>query len=148
MPTVQHFEIPADDVERASKFYTGVFEWKMQKLANPEDPSKDYWFFDTKDENGNKGIGGGLMKRQAPEHSVTNYITVPSIDDYASKIEEAGGKVIMPRTEIPEMGFILVFLDTENNMFGLYESLKITYYTFTPLFIFIHFHRFFSYSFT
>ena len=58
MPTVQHFEIPADDVERASKFYTGVFEWKMQKLANPEDPSKDYWFFDTKDENGNKGIGG------------------------------------------------------------------------------------------
>ena len=124
MPTVQHFEIPADDVERASKFYTGVFEWKMQKLANPEDPSKDYWFFDTKDENGNKGIGGGLMKRQAPEHSVTNYITVPSIDDYTSKIEEAGGKVIMPRTEIPEMGFILVFLDTENNMFGLYESLK------------------------
>jgi predicted enzyme related to lactoylglutathione lyase len=124
MPTVQHFEIPADDVERASKFYTGVFEWKMQKLANPEDPSKDYWFFDTKYENGNKGIGGGLMKRQAPEHSVTNYITVPSIDDYASKIEEAGGKVIMPKTEIPEMGFILVFLDTENNMFGLYESLK------------------------
>ena len=124
MPTVQHFEIPADDVERASKFYTGVFEWKMQKLANPEDPSKDYWFFDTKDENGNKGIGGGLMKRQAPEHSVTNYITVPSIDDYASKIEEAGGKVIMPKTEIPEMGFILVFFDTENNMFGLYESLK------------------------
>ena len=124
MPTVQHFEIPADDVERASKFYTGVFEWKMQKLANPEDPSKDYWFFDTKDENGNKGIGGGLMKRQAPEHSVTNYITVPSIDDYASKIEEAGGKVIMPKTEILKMGFILVFLDTENNMFGLYESLK------------------------
>ena len=124
MPTVQHFEIPADDVERASKFYTGVFEWKMQKLANPEDPSKDYWFFDTKDEKGNKGIGGGLMKRQAPEHSVTNYITVPSVDDYTSKIEKAGGKVIMPKTEIPEMGFILVFLDTENNMFGLYEALK------------------------
>jgi uncharacterized protein len=124
MPTVQHFEIPADDVERASKFYTVVFEWNMQKLANPEDPSKDYWFFDTKDENGNKGIGGGLMKRQAPEHSVTNYITVPSVDDYVSKIEKAGGKVIMPKTEIPEMGFILVFLDTENNMFGLYEALK------------------------
>jgi predicted enzyme related to lactoylglutathione lyase len=124
MPTVQHFEIPADDVERASKFYTVVFEWNMQKLANPEDPSKDYWFFDTKDENGNKGIGGGLMKRQAPEHTVTNYITVPSVDDYVSKIEKAGGKVIMPKTEIPEMGFILVFLDTENNMFGLYEALK------------------------
>lgn len=124
MPTVQHFEIPADDVERAIKFYKGVFKWTMQKLGNPQDPSKDYWFFDTKDENGNKGIGGGLMKRQAPEHSVTNYITVRSVDDYASKIEEAGGKVIMPKTEIPNMGFIIVFLDTENNMFGLYEAMK------------------------
>jgi uncharacterized protein len=124
MPTVQHFEIPADDVERAIKFYKGVFDWTIQKLANPEDPSKDYWFFDTKDENGNKGIGGGLMKRPAPEHSVTNYITVLSVDDYASKIEEAGGKVIMPKTEIPDMGFIMVFLDTEKNMFGLYEAIK------------------------
>ena len=91
MPTVQHFEIPADDVERAIKFYKGVFDWTIQKLPNPEDPSKDYWFFDTKDQNGNKGIGGGLMKRQAPEHSVTNYITVPYFNDYVSKIEEAGG---------------------------------------------------------
>ena len=124
MPTIQHFEIPADDVERAIKFYKGVFDWTMQKLGNPQDPSKDYWFFDTKDENGNKGIGGGLMKRQAPEHTVTNYITVRSVDDYASKIEEAGGKVIMPKTEIPNMGFIIVFLDTENNMFGLYEAMK------------------------
>ena len=124
MPTVQHFEIPADDVERAIKFYKGVFDWTIQKLANPEDPSKDYWFFDTKDENGNKGIGGGLMKRQAPEHSVTNYITVSSVDDYTSKIEDAGGKVIMPKTEIPDMGFIIVFLDTEKNMFGLYEAIK------------------------
>ena len=124
MPTVQHFEIPADDVERAIKFYKGVFDWSMQKLSNPEDSSKDYWFFETKDENGNKGIGGGLMKRQALEHSVTNYITVPSVDDFASRIVEAGGKVIMPKTEIPDMGFIIVFLDTENNMFGLYEAIK------------------------
>ena len=124
MPTVQHFEIPAVDIERATKFYTGVFDWSMQKLSNPEDSSKDYWFFETKDDNGNKGIGGGLMKRQAPEHSVTNYITVPSVDDYASRIVAAGGKVIMPKTEIPDMGFIIVFLDTENNMFGLYEAIK------------------------
>jgi uncharacterized protein len=105
MPTVQHFEIPADDVERAIKFYKGVFEWTMQKLGNPQDPSKDYWFFDTKDENGDKGVGGGLMKRQAPEHSVTNYITVPSVDAYATKIEEAGGKVIMPKNKNSRHGF-------------------------------------------
>ena len=39
-------------------------------------------------------------------------------------IEETGGKVIMPKTEITDMGFIIVFLDTENNMFGLYQSIK------------------------
>jgi predicted enzyme related to lactoylglutathione lyase len=49
---------------------------------------------------------------------------VPSVDDYASRIVAAGGKVITPKTEIPDMGFIIVFLDTENNMFGLYEALK------------------------
>ena len=49
---------------------------------------------------------------------------MPSVDAYASRIEEEGGKVIMPKTEIPDMGFIIVFLDTENNMFGLYEAKK------------------------
>ena len=62
------------------------------------------------------------MKRQSPEHTVTNYITVSSIDKYVSKLEKAGGKVIIPKTEIPNMGFYVVFLDSENNMFGLYES--------------------------
>ena len=63
-----------------------------------------------------------MMKRQSPEHTVTNYITVSSIDEYASKLEKAGGKVIIPKTEIPNMGFYAIFLDTENNMFGLYEA--------------------------
>ena len=62
------------------------------------------------------------MKRQSPQHTVTNYITVSSVDEYTSKLERAGGKVIIPKTEIPNMGFYAVFLDTENNMFGLYEA--------------------------
>ena len=94
----------------------------MQKWSNPENPGKDYWYFGTKDDKGNTGIGGGMMKRQSPEHTVTNYITVSSVDKYASKLEIAGGKVIIPKTEIPNMGFYAVFLDTENNMFGLYEA--------------------------
>ena len=59
MPTVQHFEIPADDVERAIKFYKGVFDWTMQKLANPEDPSKDYGFLTLKTKNGIKVLATG-----------------------------------------------------------------------------------------
>ncbi len=121
MPTINHFEIPSDDVERAQKFYDNVFGWSMQKWSNPENPQKDYWMFETTDENGNKGLSGGLMKRQAPEHTMTNYITVPSIDEYIPKIEQAGGKIMIPKTEIPDMGFFAIFIDTENNQFGLFE---------------------------
>jgi predicted enzyme related to lactoylglutathione lyase len=124
MPTIQHFEMPADDVDRAQKFYKDVFGWEMHKWSNPENPEKDYWYFETKDDKGNTGIGGGMMKRQSPEHTITNYITVSAIDEYTSKLEQAGGKAIIPKTKIPDMGFYAVFLDSENNMFGLYEPNK------------------------
>lgn len=124
MPTVQHFEIPADDISRAQEFYKKVFGWNMQKMSNPVRPEQDYWVFETKDDKGNQGLSGGMMKRQSPQHIVTNYITVYSIDEYASKIEKSGGKVIIPKTKLPDMGFIAVCLDSENNMFGLFESNK------------------------
>jgi predicted enzyme related to lactoylglutathione lyase len=124
MPIIQHFEMPADDVDRAQRFYKDVFGWEMHKWSNPENPEKDYWYFETKDDKGNIGIGGGMMKRQSPEHTVTNYITVPAIDEYTSKLEQAGGRVIIPKTKIPDRGFYAVFLDSENNMFGLYEPNK------------------------
>ena len=124
MPTIQHFEFPADDVERARKFYKEVFGWKMEKWRNPENPDKDYWIVETKDENGNKGLSGGMMKRQSQEHNVTNYITVNSLEEHIQKIEQAGGKIIVPKTEIPNMGYYVIFLDSEGNMFGLYQENK------------------------
>ena len=54
MPTMQHFEMPANDVERAIKFYKEVFDWTMQKLSNLEDPSKDFGFLTLKTKMGIK----------------------------------------------------------------------------------------------
>ena len=122
MPTVEYFQIPADDISRAQDFYKKVFGWEMQKWNNSENSEQEYWMFQTKDDEGNPGIGGGLMKRQSPQHTVTNFITVSSIEEYSLKIEQSGGKVIMPKTEIPNMGFFAVFLDTENNMCGIFEG--------------------------
>ena len=76
-----------------------------------------------KDE-GNQGLSGGMLNRQIPQHIVTNYITISSIAEYSSKIEQSGGKVIIPKTILPEMGFIAVCLDSENNMFGIFELNK------------------------
>jgi uncharacterized protein len=124
MPTVEYFQIPADNINRAREFYKKVFGWEMQKWSNSENSEQEYWMFQTKDDEGNPGLGGGLMKRQSPQHTVTNFITVSSIEEYSSKIEQSGGKIVMPKTEIPNMGFFSVFLDSENNMFGIYEDNK------------------------
>ena len=99
-----------------------VFGREKEKQGNPENPDKDYWFVETKDENGNKGLSGGMMKRQSQEHKVTNYITVNSIAEYMQKIEQAGGKIIVPKTEIQNMGYYEIYLDGEGNMFGLYPE--------------------------
>ncbi len=57
----------------------------------------EYWIITTTDYKGNKALGGGIMKRQMPEHRVTNYIGVKSVDEYSSKVEKLGGKIIAPK---------------------------------------------------
>ena len=69
-------------------------------------------------------LGGGLIKRQDPQQLNLNYISVPSIDEYSKKVDELGGKVVMPKTEITGYGFFGVCIDTENNAFALWESKK------------------------
>ncbi len=128
MPTVVHFEIPADDVERAKKFYTDLFGWKMEKWPGTDgkDPSSsamEYWIINTTDDKGNKAsIGGGMMKRQDTMKQITNFIDVNSVDEYSSKIEKLGGKVVVSKMAVPGMGYFAACNDTENNSFGIWES--------------------------
>ena len=114
MPTIMHFEIPADKVERAKSFYSKLFGWKIKEI-----PGMDYWMITT---SGEKPVGGGMMKRQDPGQQIVNYIDVPSVDKYAAKIKKLGGKIILPKTAIPEMGYFAVCLDTEKNTFGIWEN--------------------------
>jgi uncharacterized protein len=121
VPTIVHFEIPADDVQRAKAFYEGLFGWKIEKVPMPAESPMDYWLISTTDAKGEPAVGGGMMTRQAPEHTPVNYIDVPSVDEYAVKVEKAGGRVVMPKTAVPGMGYFAVCLDTENNPFALWE---------------------------
>jgi hypothetical protein len=120
MATIVHFEIPTDDVERAKKFYGDLFGWKIEKIPG----QMEYWMFRTTDENGKETIGGGMMKRQHPQHTITNYIGVNSVDDYSKKVERLGGKVMVPKTEVPTYGWFAVCTDTENNTFALWEPME------------------------
>jgi len=127
MPTIVHFEIPADDVERSRKFYTDLFGWKIEKWPVTEggggSSNMEYWMVTTTDEKGNKAsVGGGMMKRQDPLQQITNFIDVKSVDEYSSKIEKLGGKVVVSKMAVPGMGYFAVCHDTENNSFGIWES--------------------------
>jgi predicted enzyme related to lactoylglutathione lyase len=122
MPRVVHFEIHADEPERAAEFYKSVFEWEIQKW----DGSQEYWMITTgKDDQ--PGINGGMMKRQGPINgdSVIAYvctIDIPSVDDYVKKITAAGGHSVVPKMPIPGMGWLAYCKDTEGNIIGLIQG--------------------------
>ena len=132
MSTIVHFEIPADDVERAKKFYSNLFGWNIEKLHNSTDHSEltsvatglpiEYWRITTTNDKGDKGVGGGIMKRQMPEHHITNYIGVDSVDEYSSKVEKLGGRLFAAKHAVPGMGYFALCSDTENNVFAIWES--------------------------
>jgi predicted enzyme related to lactoylglutathione lyase len=118
MSTIVHFDIPADDINRAKNFYEKLFDWKIERLPGP----MEYYNISTKDNKGNDSIGGGMGQRGQSEQKITNYIDVDSIDHYIKKVEELGGKTIMPKTTIPGFGYLATFLDTEGNVLGLWHT--------------------------
>jgi predicted enzyme related to lactoylglutathione lyase len=114
-----HFEIPADDVQRAKAFYEKTFGWKI--TAFPMPPGQEYWGVSTMKE-GEAGINGGLMQRKNAGQPFTNYISVTSIDVMTVKVQANGGTVVLPKQEIGQgMGWIAAFLDPENNLIGLHQ---------------------------
>ncbi|MDM8516585.1 hypothetical protein QUF76_10325 [Desulfobacterales bacterium HSG16] len=115
MPSIVHFEIPTDDIERARKFYTELFAWEIEKYEGPG----EYWMIKT---GGEKPVEGGMMQRQHPDQPITNYVDVSSVDEYSKKIKELDGKILVPKTPVPAVGFFALCQDTENNIFGLWEA--------------------------
>jgi predicted enzyme related to lactoylglutathione lyase len=117
MLRVVHFEINADDPERALRFYERVFGWNFTKWEGP----MDYWLIKTGEED-EPGIDGGLMRRQDPNAAVIDTIDVPSVDAYVKKVQENGGEIVQPKTAVPGVGYVAYFKDTEGNPFGIMES--------------------------
>ncbi|MBD3381865.1 MAG: VOC family protein [candidate division Zixibacteria bacterium] len=116
MPRPVHFEIPADDPERAGKFYEDVFGWQISKWDGPE----DYWLIKSGDKE-QPGIDGGIARKNDMLSSVTNTIDVPDVDQFTDKIKSKGGTVLMPKMAVPEVGWMAYCKDTEGNIFGLMQ---------------------------
>ena len=118
-----HFEIQADDLERAKSFYADVFGWTYDDWSAVT--GSPYWGVHTGDP-AEPGIDGGLMPRPAPvTGSGTNAgILTMGVEDYdatAATIEAAGGTVALPKVALPGMAWQGYFLDTEGNTFGIHQ---------------------------
>ena len=116
MGRVVHFEIPVNEPDRASSFYQKVFGWKFTKWDGP----MEYWMVST-GADGEPGINGGMMRR-GNVTTTTNTVDVDSVDASVAAVSKAGGKLVMPKTPIPGVGYFAYCEDTEGNLFGVMQA--------------------------
>lgn len=108
-----HIEIRTRDRDRCIAFYERVFDWKFNVQDN-------YGLIDT-----GTPPGGGIFTAPAEVPlGVAVYVGVDSVDEAVKKIEAAGGKIVVPKMEVPNFGWFATFLDPEGNEMSVWESME------------------------
>lgn len=115
---ITHLDIPYDDLDRATSFYSGVFGWSIEAPPGFED--YPMW------QAPNQISGGGFTSRDSGLSQILNYVEVDSIDEALERVTSLGGRVTKPRTPISDTSWYAVFEDTEGNEMGLYEGVTDT----------------------
>jgi predicted enzyme related to lactoylglutathione lyase len=120
---INWFEIPAIDIQRAQGFYEGIFDIKMESM--PDMMNMKMTGFPMNMDSGK--VSGALVASDYHQPSAEGtliYLNAnPQIQAIIDRIEEFGGKIVMPRTEIsPEVGYMAFFIDTEGNRIGLHAQ--------------------------
>ena len=116
MPRIVHFELPARDPDALAGFYRNVFGWSIQKWEGPV----DYWLVTTGEDG--PGINGALIRTGPVHQGPVNTVEVKSVAEFLEKVQAEGGEVVMPRNQIPGVGYLAYCKDTAGNVFGLFES--------------------------
>lgn len=115
---ITHLDIPYDDLDRATSFYSGVFGWSIEAPPGFED--YPMW------QAPNQLSGGGFTSRDSGLSQIRNYVEVDSIDEALERVAALGGRVTMSKTPISDTSWYAVFEDTEGNEMGLYEGVTDT----------------------
>ncbi|HEX5145512.1 MAG TPA: VOC family protein [Conexibacter sp.] len=121
MGRVVHFEIHADDPERAAAFYRGVFGWQIAKW----DGAAEYWLVTTGDP-GERGIDGAILRRPVPVAGMgaNAFVCTAQVDDVSATLAQAlasGGELAMAEMDVPGVGRLAYARDTEGNVFGMLQ---------------------------
>jgi len=122
MSRVIHFEIQADNPERAVRFYSDIFGWQANNLGGPS----DYWLLKT-GPDGEPGIDGAILKRPTPINgdSVLAFVcTISStnIDSDIAAVIAHGGTIALLKMAVPHVGWLVYCKDTEGNTFGIMQA--------------------------
>ena len=122
MSRVVHFEIHADDLPRAARFYTDLFGWTISKWDGPV----EYWMIFT-GPDGTPGINGGLIPRRHPRgeaDAVIAFVCTVNVDNLDASLArglELGATVALPKMPVPGVGWLAYLKDTEGNVFGMMQ---------------------------
>ncbi len=126
---VVHFEVHADDIERARKFYQDIFGWEFTEWK--DSPTPYYMVMTAPKGSTEPGINGGLLERpkgkfteNMPPNAFVCTIQVDNIDETIKKMENAGSKVCMAKFPIMGMAWQAYYTDSENNIVGLHQTDK------------------------
>ncbi len=128
MSPVVHFEMPAEDRKRMSKFYAGTFGWRTEQLG----PEMENYVLVTTSERDKSGfpkkpgmINGGFFQKtdDKPSKFPLVVIAVDDIREHMKIVEKAGGKVLGEPWDIPGVGAYVSFLDTEGNQVSMIQPL-------------------------
>lgn len=120
-----HFELHASDPQRAIAFYSAVFGWRFLQW---DGGAMEYWLIMTGGDD-ERGIDGGMMRRQGPDPedgaAINAFPCVMHADDIDAterSINEAGGVIAVPKMTIPGVGYVMYAKDTEGNLFGVMQA--------------------------
>ncbi|HLC31353.1 MAG TPA: VOC family protein [Candidatus Nanoarchaeia archaeon] len=126
MDSVVHFEIPAENLERAQQFYKTCFNWQIQPM-----PAMKYTILRTGQTNEKTYmpektgfINGGMMQRTPPIQSPIITINVENMQQAIETIKQNQGTLIKEPFVVEGMGIAAYFKDTEDNILGLWQNTK------------------------
>lgn len=118
-----HFEIHAEDLDRASAFYSAVFGWTFTAFQ------PGFYSLITTGSDEAPGINGGLIKRHGPPPPegapVFGYVCTIDCDDLDASLKTAmahGATEALPRHAIPGVGWLAYVKDTEGNILGMMQN--------------------------
>jgi uncharacterized protein len=115
---VVHWELWSEDPARIGDFYQEVFGWNIRTI-----PELNYRLVET---GGEGGINGGIMKPQRGPWpgKLAFYIDVDDLEQYCRKIQQAGGRIVVEKVDVPGVGQLALFEDPEGRVLGMWKQIN------------------------